>query len=390
MTEPPSPKKDGADTDQPGGNPGPGSVERDKTAVLAAAEKTASASSDSRREEANAADRTMVIADEAPASDEEGTVLAPPARGRARLLLRDPGGNEREVVLGKPEVAIGRSEGCDIVLQAPTVSRVHARIVQQNAGCLLIPVGTRHNTFVNDEFVSQPRLLHDGDRIQLASERLVFRFDEGPARVEQTPSRRTPMLLAFGAALVAAALILFLWRQTHPSPAIPVKQPQPSELAAVRDEQLAVEQQAQREAAQQPERDAEDVFQAEQQRREAEERRRREEESRRIDARVREHLYEGDIAFLEKRYTTPADGSAVFAYGEALRLDPTNQRALSQTAKIVDQYLSWATQAAVEGRSSQARKYYDKARYVREQIPAAADGKDVTRRFDALQRSLGP
>jgi hypothetical protein len=337
------------------------------------------------------------MAADTPASDEEGTVLAPLALGRARLVLRDAGGNEREVVLDKPEVSIGRSDGCDVVLQAPTVSRVHARIVQQHAGCLLIPVGTRHNTFVNDEFVSQPRLLHDGDRIQLANERLVFRFDEGPARVEQTPSRRTPMLLAFGAALVAAALILFLWRQTHPSPAIPVKQPVPSELAAIREKQLAVEQQAQREAAQQQEHEAEAVHRADEQqreaeprRREAEERRRREEEAELVEARVREYLYEGDIAFLEKRYTTPPDGSAVFAYGEALRLDPTNQRALSQTAKIVDQYLSWATQAAVEGRSSQARKYYDKARYVREQIPAAADGKDVTRRFDALQRSLGP
>jgi Rieske Fe-S protein len=328
----------------------------------------------------------MVVTDAAGASDEEGTVLAPPARGRARLELRESNGHEQEIVLVKPEMTVGRSSGCDIVLQSPTVSRVHARIVQQNAGCLLIPVGARHNTFVNDEFVSQPRLLHDGDRIQLANERMVFRFDEGAARPSQLPSRRRPMLLAFTAALGAAALIFFVWRQTHPSPAIPIKEePDPAEVTAAQAKQVALEQQARQEAERR--RREEEVHQAAQ-RREEEARLRQEEEARQIEAQVRKNLYEGDVAFLEKRYTTPPDGSAVFAYREALRLDPSNERALSQTGKIIEEYLSWAETAAAQGRRSQARTYYDKASYVRDQIPSAANVGDIIQRLDALRRSL--
>jgi len=372
MTEPPSAKKDDA-------------AERDKTAILSRPE---SVDAGARESSAAADDRTTVMADDAAGGAEEGTVLAPPAPGRARLVLREADGGEREIVLTKPEVTIGRSNDCDVVLPAPTVSRVHARLVQQAAGCLLVPTGTRHNTFVNDEFVSQPRLLHDGDRIQVANEHLVFRFVDGSELRGESPTRRSPMLLAFAAALAAVALVFFVWRQSHPSPGIPVAAPGP----VVDDEQerLARERRAGEEAER---RAAEEARLAEEARR-AQERRadkeRQEAEARLAEEHVRKYLYEGDIAFLEMRYTTPPDGSAVFAYREVLRVDPQNERALAQTAKIVDQYLTWAEQAAARVRLSQARKYYDKARYVRDQIPAAAAGEDVTRRFDALQGLFEP
>lgn len=381
MADPSNPEKDGAGKDRRG-EP----VERDKTAVLSPPEH-ASSSPDPRSENADESDRTMVFGDPGSPNDEEGTVLAPPAPGRARLVLQASGGEEKEIVLVKPETTIGRSSGCDVVLTAPTVSRVHARIVQEAAGCLLIPVGSRHNTFVNDESVSHPRLLHDGDRIQLANERLVFRFDAGPARPVGVPSRGRKLPLAFGAALATAALVFIVWWQTHPPPASPVKQPEAAEVAAARAKQAALEREAQRQATEQRRRE-EERRQAEQ-RREEEARLQREEQARETAARVRKYVYEGDVAFLEKRYTTPPEGSAVFAYREALRLDPTNERALEQTAKIIDEYLSWAEAAAARGDRVRARQHYIRAAYVHSEIPSAGDPEAIGARLEALRHSLG-
>lgn len=385
MTEPPTPKKDGTDAGRETGDSQSRADQRDKTAVISQSAEPPAASLSGI--EAGASDRTMVVGDRGPAIDEEGTVLAPPARGRARLLLHPSDGEEQEIPLLKPETTIGRSSGCDVVLEAPTVSRVHARIAQEAAGCLLIPVGTRHNTYVNDEYVSQPRLLHDGDRIQLASEKLVFHFDERPAHPEETPSRRAPMLFAFGAALAAVALIFVAWRQTHPSPAIPVTQTAPdSPEDSAKEEQIALVQQALKEAEQ---RQREEQARLEEQRGQAEEERRQEEEKRRNEAQIRKYLYEGDVAFLERRYTTPPDGSAVFAYSEVLRLDPNNPRALDQVARIVDEYLSWAEAAAALGERTRARKHYERAVYVHGEVPSAGDAENITARLEALRERLG-
>lgn len=387
MTERPNPKRDGAGTNRREEQAGANSAGRDKTAVLSPPETGTSVPPASPAEIGGESDRTMVFGDDAQPGEEEGTVLAPPAPGRARLVLRAADGREEEIVLAKPETTIGRSSGCDIVLPAPTVSRIHARILQEAAGCLLIPVGARHNTFVNDEAVSHPRLLHDGDRIQLANEKFVFRFDAGPARPTPAPSRARPMLLGLGGAFAAAALIFFAWRQTTAPPAGPAEQAEPAEAAAVRAEQNALERQAEREAAERVRREEE--ARLAEQRREEEARLRREEEARETAARVRKYLYEGDVAFLEKRYTTPPEGSAVFAYREALRLDPSNERALDQTAKIIDEYLSWGEDAIARGDRTRARQHYQRAAYVHSEVPSAGDGEAISARLEALRRSLG-
>jgi hypothetical protein len=258
--------------------------------------------------------------------------------------------------------------------------------VQQAVGSHLIPVGARQNTYINDELVSQPRLLHDGDRIQLANEQLVFRFDRGPAQPYRAPARRTPMLLALVGSLAAVALIFLVWQHTHLSPAIPVNVPVPTEDASPGVEDLALAQQARQEAEL---RRHEEVARQMELLRETEESHRQEEEQRQNEAKVREYVYEGDVAFLEKRYTTPPDGSAVFAYREALRLDPGNERALAQTARIIDQYLSWAEDAFSRGERTRARQHHERAVYVHDEVPSAGDREAISARLEALRRSLG-
>jgi NAD(P)-dependent dehydrogenase (short-subunit alcohol dehydrogenase family) len=74
---------------------------------------------------------------------------------------------------------------------------------------------------------------------------------------------------------------------------------------------------------------------------------------------------------------------------EALRLDPSNERALEQTARIIEQYLSWAEDALLRGQNPRARQHYERATYVHDEVPSAGDRGAISARLEALRRSLG-
>jgi hypothetical protein len=83
----------------------------------------------------------------------------------------------RELVLSKPEVTLGRAEGCDVGLFGDSaVDRLHARIVRHGDHYVLADAGSAAGTYVNGERVVQPRRLRSGDAIRLG--RCVLRFGE--------------------------------------------------------------------------------------------------------------------------------------------------------------------------------------------------------------------
>ena len=83
----------------------------------------------------------------------------------------------RELILSKPETTIGRAESCDIGLFGdPAVERLHARIVQQAGRFLIADADTSGGTYLNDQRIFQPTLLHSGDAIRLGN--CVLRFGE--------------------------------------------------------------------------------------------------------------------------------------------------------------------------------------------------------------------
>lgn len=80
----------------------------------------------------------------------------------------------RELLLSRPEFTIGRAESCDIGLFGdPTVERLHARIVQQPSGYVLVDE-TVGRTLVNERQVGQGCPLRNGDRIRIGRNVLVF------------------------------------------------------------------------------------------------------------------------------------------------------------------------------------------------------------------------
>jgi len=77
--------------------------------------------------------------------------------------------------------AIGRGEGCAILLDARSVSRLHALVqLRDDGGFSLVDLGSRNGSFVNKRRVSLPVLLADDDRLVFGDQEMVFR---NPARL---------------------------------------------------------------------------------------------------------------------------------------------------------------------------------------------------------------
>ena len=81
----------------------------------------------------------------------------------------------RDFPLHDGENVIGRDPGATIAIDAPIVSRRHARIVVSSGGAMLEDLGSKNGTFVEGERVTGPTPLHDGDQIRVGDFQLSFR-----------------------------------------------------------------------------------------------------------------------------------------------------------------------------------------------------------------------
>jgi eukaryotic-like serine/threonine-protein kinase len=71
-------------------------------------------------------------------------------------------------------VVIGRNYDCDLRIEKPYVSGVHAVICRENGTLVLEDLGGRNGTRVNHIAVSR-KILSDGDRIHIGRAELVFK-----------------------------------------------------------------------------------------------------------------------------------------------------------------------------------------------------------------------
>src|SRR5579864_5027415 len=92
--------------------------------------------------------------------------------------------------LDKDSVVIGRSQEADIVLDANEISRRHALIMRREDSFFIEDLNTRNGTSVNGRRLVQPAPLADGDSVQIASFRLVFRGElaSSSSEVSRVPS----------------------------------------------------------------------------------------------------------------------------------------------------------------------------------------------------------
>jgi predicted component of type VI protein secretion system len=80
-----------------------------------------------------------------------------------RRLLVPPGGG-----------TVGRSRGCDVVIDDAGVSRQHAEIRPGPAGWTVADLGSTNGVRVNGEEVRGARALAPGDLVELGSTQIVF------------------------------------------------------------------------------------------------------------------------------------------------------------------------------------------------------------------------
>jgi hypothetical protein len=100
-------------------------------------------------------------------------------RFRLRFLLQ-------EIDLPQGDTLIGRSANCQVTLDDPLVSREHARIRIQGAAAVVEDLGSRNGVQLGGQPVSRTAALHNGDRIRIGTQELVFL--ELPASAER-PAR---------------------------------------------------------------------------------------------------------------------------------------------------------------------------------------------------------
>src|SRR3982751_2241254 len=82
--------------------------------------------------------------------------------------------------------AIGRGDGCAVMLDSRSVSRLHALIQRRDAGDLaLVDLGSRNGSFLNGKRVSFPVALKNKDRLVIGDQELVYM---NPSRVASVMS----------------------------------------------------------------------------------------------------------------------------------------------------------------------------------------------------------
>ena len=87
----------------------------------------------------------------------------------------------------KDDVFIGRDgTRCQVVLESPAVSGLHARIKREEGQFILHDLGSTNGTFVNEEQVYR-HPLSDKDRLQLGETQLMF------IEVQEKETQATPM-----------------------------------------------------------------------------------------------------------------------------------------------------------------------------------------------------
>jgi DNA-binding NarL/FixJ family response regulator len=86
--------------------------------------------------------------------------------------------NGSHYVVGPGSFTIGRSSTCDLVIDDPRVSRVHATILAGLDGAMIQDAGSQNGVLVNERRISGPHALADGDQIAVGSALLRVRATE--------------------------------------------------------------------------------------------------------------------------------------------------------------------------------------------------------------------
>jgi hypothetical protein len=95
----------------------------------------------------------------------------------AKLVVHVPGLERVEVPLRREVLSLGRDPKCDIVLQSPYVSRLHARLDKRGDSHFISDEGSRNGTQLDGREVTAPARLHPGALITIANVEIWYMLD---------------------------------------------------------------------------------------------------------------------------------------------------------------------------------------------------------------------
>ncbi len=75
-------------------------------------------------------------------------------------------------LLSQEETSIGRAPECEVVLEDPSVSWHHARVIRTDAYCAVLDLGSTNGTYFDGERIDV-RMLADRDQIQIGDSVLL-------------------------------------------------------------------------------------------------------------------------------------------------------------------------------------------------------------------------
>jgi hypothetical protein len=118
-------------------------------------------------------------------------------------------------------MTLGRSAECDLPVDSPRASRVHARVSMKDDRVVVEDLGSKNGTFVNGERVEGERALRPGDRLDVGGVTVTFcrveslaacdaPSDEATVVCEQKPAGRGDEALRGNLEEVPAAAVLQL------------------------------------------------------------------------------------------------------------------------------------------------------------------------------------
>lgn len=134
---------------------------------------------------------TLVVARSAP------TMLGPEAASGATVSVpfgqSTPATSVHRVRLDRPVLTLGRDPACDIVLNNPAVSRLHAEIRRSGPDVAIFDLKSTNGTYVNGQPVTLQQRLKANDEIRIASYKIVF-DGAGLAPVDESGNMRIDVL----------------------------------------------------------------------------------------------------------------------------------------------------------------------------------------------------
>lgn len=99
---------------------------------------------------------------------------------RILVAIAAPGEEvERTSEFSKPEVSVGRNASNDVVLPESGVSSSHAKVIVTGATLTILDLDSTNGTFVNEEPLRGPRVIHDADEVQIGEFLLRFSLQGG-------------------------------------------------------------------------------------------------------------------------------------------------------------------------------------------------------------------